>query len=307
MMINTTNLSCEYSAEIEAMVLFSGVNKLTRKRVVLAQAIIHGVCCPFTVTLNFLIILVLLKIRSLRSNTNIMIGLLAVVDLLMGLIIQPSLVAENIMHYSKDQFSCSDLIYHYHSDRVLFLVLQTLTFSSLHHLTLINIERYIGIRETFRYPVIITQKRLVIAVVCAWLLAGILSFNVIFPALILPMNTSVLACVLVCVYCSFVVTRESRRHHRQIIAQHMAVGLPPNMLPRKAIWVFVFLTVVILISYILAGLTRCLADEATSILTLPSSLVVLNALFNPIIFISRSKEFRIELRGVLGIRPGAER
>ncbi|EDO45718.1 predicted protein [Nematostella vectensis] len=304
-MENTTNTSCPMFGKFAEMLPFPKTDMRTKKNVVLVQAILHGATCPFTITLNFLIILVLLKARSLRSNANIMCGLLASVDLLAGWIIQPSLVAEHIMYYSTDQYTCFGATYHYYTHRVLLFVSQILSLSSLHHLTLLNIDRYIGMKETLRYPVIVTQQRVVFGVVCAWLLATLLSLNVFYSALFLPMNISVLVCFSFCIYCSVVVTHESRRHQRQIVTQHRAAGLPLNALQkRRANWVFIFLTLALLLTYFIAGLMRAFRDRVPNILQVTTSLFTLNALLNPVIFILRCEDFRIALRGILEIDPG---
>ena len=55
--------------------------------------IINRLACPFTVLLNLLVILVVIKRRpSLQSNRNILLSCLAITDLLTGLIVQPLFV-----------------------------------------------------------------------------------------------------------------------------------------------------------------------------------------------------------------------
>ncbi|EDO47233.1 predicted protein, partial [Nematostella vectensis] len=111
---------------------------------------------------NLLVIIALVKVRPLRSRANLMLGCLAVTDLMTGLIVQPLAVNFNVTLYL-NPLQCPSSATQTMS--------KIITSSSLYHITLLNIDRLIAMKKTFRYPVIVTDGRVCLAVIMAWVVA----------------------------------------------------------------------------------------------------------------------------------------
>lgn len=55
----------------------------------IATYVVSCVACPLTIVLNMLIIVVVVKKKTLQSNINILLCSMAVTDLLVGAVVQP--------------------------------------------------------------------------------------------------------------------------------------------------------------------------------------------------------------------------
>ena len=72
----------------------------------IATYVVSCVACPLTVSLNMLIIVVVIKKKTLQSNINILLCSMAVTDLLVGAVIQPlSIVSGAFFFQGHDQAS----------------------------------------------------------------------------------------------------------------------------------------------------------------------------------------------------------
>ena len=93
--------------------------------------------------------------------------------------------------------------------------------SSLFHLVLLGLERYIAMKHTFSYPRLVTEGRLLVASLLSWL------FSVFQTVLLLVSKTVLLRSVMISTslslvvifFCHFTVCREIRRHEKRVAAQ----------------------------------------------------------------------------------------
>ena len=130
--------------------------------------IINGIACPFTGLLNLLVILVVKRRPSLQSNTNILLGCLAVTDLLTGLIAQPSFVVWKTLYVLKNiNFTAVKEVHNY--------FLRTFIISSSLHLMLVTCERLLAIRYTNHYLYIATGRNIKVSIVLSWFFSFIIS------------------------------------------------------------------------------------------------------------------------------------
>lgn len=130
---------------------------------------------PPTICLNIFVIVAVLKIRKLQTNSNILIASLAVVDLLVGAVSMP-------MAISVDTLTVEGTL----SDRMLctyIYILYTTSTASFYHLILIAWERHVAIARWTKYKVIVTKKRVKRYAGIAWITAILtVAFHVIFTA-----------------------------------------------------------------------------------------------------------------------------
>nr|XP_055063086.1 trace amine-associated receptor 13c-like [Misgurnus anguillicaudatus] len=113
----------------------------------------------WTVFLNLLVIISICHFKKLHTPTNMLILSLAVADLLVGLIVMP-LEAIRLIEtcwYFED-ITCR-----------LFLTITGLLFStSLSHLVLIAVDRYVAVCHPLLYPQKITMTRTIITICVCW-------------------------------------------------------------------------------------------------------------------------------------------
>ncbi|EDO48011.1 predicted protein [Nematostella vectensis] len=198
--------------------------------------------------LDFTAVSSLVKFRSLRSKQNIIIGCLASVDLLTGAAVQTTTIAFNLKHYfASVQIRCIPL-------PLRIIINRAFVVCSLYHVTLLNIDRYIAIKNTFHYPVIVTNQRITIAVVWAWVITIVLCITEYFvPSLSFLLTVFSILCIIICFYSFSVVILESRRHQNAIAAQHRSTGLPAFQRSASST-VFIFFTALFVLTYIFMGL-----------------------------------------------------
>ena len=123
--------------------------------------IINCITCPFTVLLNVLVIIAVKRRPRLQSYTNILLACLAATDALTGVTAQPLYILWRTSQLLG--ITNSDIIRVFHSSS-----LRALSLCSALHLSLVTFERLIAIKFTMRYPYIITNKKLKVAVIAIW-------------------------------------------------------------------------------------------------------------------------------------------
>ena len=111
---------------------------------------------------NSLVILLIWRRRRLRTTSNLMLTSLAVSDLLTGLLAVPMVIACSLslkveVCIAMDTWN------------------RFLAFSSVGHLFLLSVDRYIRVTKMLQYPTIVTEERLRWALASVWATALFLS------------------------------------------------------------------------------------------------------------------------------------
>ena len=120
-------------------------DKVTRRYVTnLLTGVLNAVLLPCAIVANSLVILVIIRKVSLRSPLNLLLGYLAVSDLLVGLFVQPSYVAFRLVENQDTFFPCALRPLHTTGFSVCYGV-------SLVTLCTISCERYIALFYPLRY------------------------------------------------------------------------------------------------------------------------------------------------------------
>ena len=273
---------------------------------VIFNVIVNSITCPFTVSLNVLVIMAVNRRPRLQSNTNILLACLAVTDAATGLIVQPSFIAWMILKLLGMPNQSTLLFMLNSSSRTLFVC------SSL-HLTLVTFERLIAIKFTMHYPQVLTKKNIKVAVIVFWVAA--LSIEVgkklstnppIFVNLVTPVV--LFSCTVFVAFSYTLLYRETRRHEKKIKAQQ----LPQEEVERFAreskvlkTTVYVIGAVVICFTPVVVfvtvfNITKVTGHEAILresndydvFWTTTRTCGVLNSLLNPLIYCWRQREMR---------------
>ena len=262
------------------------------------------VCCPLTTALNLLVVVSVKTKRRLQTVSNIVLGCLAVTDVLMGVIGMPVFI---LLGIASLQAAESDIFCLAKQSR---LVMSILSFATLLHLVLMNVERYIAIKHSFRHATIVTKSRVVGSSVIAWIVA--LGLNI--PLFITQSTVFITATttlyslfLVVMIYSQVVVFCECRRQEKLIAGQQVNVEAREKFLKeRKAFKLTTTVLVTILISYLPRFVGRILQTlfslSGTSWIAISYALwfsVTVNSLINPIIHCARTRQFRVAFCEIL--------
>ena len=128
--------------------------------------ITKSIAIPITVLLNILVIVAVNTRKKLYKNSNILLASMAVADLIVGAVSMPLTTSYDILLLRKDlsiRICVLAMVNH--------IVVYTVVSSSLYHLTVIAIERYVAIKMWKSYKVLITKRRINFFASMAWLLA----------------------------------------------------------------------------------------------------------------------------------------
>ncbi|XP_022788926.1 trace amine-associated receptor 8c-like [Stylophora pistillata] len=131
--------------------------------------------CPLTICLNILVIVAIMKIRKLQTNSNILIASLAMVDLLVGAVSMPMAISVDALIVRgtlSERLLCANIY-----------ILYTTAAASFNHLILIAWERYVAIARWTEYKLIVTKERVKRYAGIAWITAILtVAFYVTFTA-----------------------------------------------------------------------------------------------------------------------------
>ena len=155
---NSSKIPCEsskLSVELSEFQLNDAISAA-----ILAVCIINGLLSAVAVSANTLVVAVMLRYRELRSNSNILILFLALTDVMVGLIVQPSFIvfsAGKLQMY----FNCAALMS--------YLLTETFCVGlSLLTLSVVTLERYIAIFHPFWYVLNVNKTRLLCVTGTVW-------------------------------------------------------------------------------------------------------------------------------------------
>ena len=278
-----------------------GTDHLTKEAyaVFIFITVANVITCPFTTLLNVLIIISVKTRLFLRTKSNIALACLAVTDAVMGLIGQPVFISLVITRLQGDDtLNLKQAV-------VNVFILRLLTTSSLFHLAMITVERYIAIKHSLRYTTIVTEVRLICSSAFLWILAFLLTL----PAILQNSNmmrkissVTMASCLAIIAFCQVVLYREARRHQRQTIEQQISMEVKQRKLKeKKALKTTTTVLFFLLLNYspltfvqILFNIYVIESDNSRDILTLTVIFsVIANSFVNPIIYCVRVRQFRV--------------
>ncbi|CAH3167319.1 unnamed protein product [Porites evermanni] len=268
--------------------------------VLVALIVIHATTCPFVIVLNLLVMIAVKTKARLRSMSNIALACLASTDVMVGLVVQPLLIAQmvNLIQGETTAGACS-----VQSATGFFITF--FCFSSSLHLFLITVDRYIAIMRPYIYIQTVTKARVLIATALAWTLSvivHIVSFidEERFRTIISVVVVSLVAIIAVC---NIIVYREVHRHEKQIAAQQVDVVTRENFLSQKRAFKLTLTIIALLvISFLPVIIFRRLKEPLKRIVSFGTlscifmavySLPAFNSFVNPFIYCIRLRQFRV--------------
>ncbi|XP_020632773.1 beta-2 adrenergic receptor-like [Orbicella faveolata] len=296
---NTTLLSCGFtffplnpakiSPDLHAVFIFIiAVNALT---------------CPFIILLNILVIVTVKAKRHLRSKSNIALACLATTDLVVGLVVQPLLIASaSLLVKGEANMFCTAF-------KVSQRVTQKCCVASFHHLLLINAERYIAIKHSMQYDNLITEIRIIIASSLVWVttiflpLEDMLTTEKRSVAKLTVLLTVPLVILVAMIYFNGAVYQEVRRNEKRIAANQVSLEAKAKLLKNnKAFYLTIIVLLAVFLCYIPANICFAIFRSAKDsipakighvVVHLLSLMPILNSFINPLIYVVRIRYFRV--------------
>ena len=278
--------------------------------------ITKSIASPLTVLLNFLVIVAVNTRKELYKNSNILLASMAVADLIVGAVSMPLTTSYDILLLRKDlsiRICVLAMVNH--------IVVYTVVSSSLYHLTVIAIERYVAIKMWRSYKVLITKRRIKLFAFMAWPLAILTSaptsimeiakadYTYIKIVSIIS-GVKTVACVTIIGYCYIAAYLSMRKQKgsesSEVVARNRAKM--ENTIARATR----ILTTVLLISYIPSILVLILGPtvsifRTSSYFRWSELLLQLNSLLNPFLYcLFLNRNFRKEVLAMMKIRKPDE-
>ena len=262
--------------------------------------VISIITCPVTTVLNALIMVAVKTKNQVRTKSNIALACLSSTDAVMGVIGLPLFSSWLIVELQGNTFGM-------HCELIGFTrtSLRLLTIASLLHLAIVNVERYIAIKHSLRYEIIVTEARLIGVSALLWTITLLLTF--------LPGNNYVQydigltsLCIASIYSCQVVLYYETRRHEKKIALQQVSVEAREKFLREKkalkqtttVIFFLIICYLPIIISRVFIS-TFAVLNSVNSVYFVHFTgvfFVISNSLLNPIIHCVRMKKFRLALK-----------
>ena len=165
------------------------------------------------VTLNCLTIYALTKVSSLPRPFKTLLLSLAVSDLGVGLMVQPSYIATLVME--KEQKTENNPAYNI-SDQFLRFTLNLFGFASFLGVTFLSLDRFLAVYLHLRYQELVTHKRVSAAVISMWAFSAVLSFMRLW------ISAQILYIIFVIIYIFFLLTMTALNYKIYIAVRHHA-------------------------------------------------------------------------------------
>ena len=259
---------------------------------VIANCILNAPVMLLSIIGNALVLVAILRTPSIRSPSVIFLCNLAVSDLLVGLVVEPAYIAEQIVR----------------TVTVPQKAVKTMGFAgcgvSLWTITAITVDRFLALHYHLQYPNLMTTSRAIYTIVTIWCIITLFSFSILWSPRIYYFLGAfcITICLLVCLVCFIKIYRIVRRHQLQIHVQQQAVENSTDaknhhirQSTRSAKNIFIYFLAMILcyspfsIVVIISGFTGV---DLKVILTFSFTVVLMNSSINPFLYCWRMTELR---------------
>ena len=284
--VMTSKFKANYSSNAEAN------PKSGFETVVLANCILNAPLMLLSIIGNALLLVAIMRTPSIRSPSVIFLCSLAVSDLLVGLVVQPAYIAEQIVR----------------TVSALQEAVTAMGFAgcgvSLWTMTAITVDRFLALHYHLQYPNLMTTSRAIYTIITIWCIITLFSFSILWSLSIYYFFATfcITICLLVCLVCFIKIYRIARRHQLQIHVQQQVVEnstdthkqqIRQSTKSAKNIFIY-FLTMILCYSpfsivVIISGFTSL---DLQVIRTFPVTIAFMNSSINPFLYCWRMTELR---------------
>ena len=257
----------------------------------IANCILNVPLMLLSIVGNALVLVAILKTPSLRSPSVIFLCNLAVSDLLVGLVVQPVYIVEQMVKtVPKLQEAVGGMGF-------------AGCGVSLWTMTAITVDRFLALHYHLRYPNLMTTSRAIYTIVTIWCIITLFSFSVLWSPRIHYFLGAfcITICLLVCLVCFIKIYQIVRRHQVQIHVQQQAVENSTDtnkqqirQSTKSAKNIFIYFLVMILCYTPLFFVYIILINNLNSIVlrTFPVTVAFMNSSINPFLYCWRTPELR---------------
>ena len=262
--------------------------------------VISIITCPVTTFLNALIIVAVKTKNQVRAKCNIALACLSSTDAVMGVIGLPLFSSWLIVELQGNTYGTYCVLIGFSRTS-----LRLLSIASLLHLAMVNVERYIAIKHSLRYEIIVTEARLIGISALLWTITLLSTFFTSGNYVQFDIGLTSL-CIASIFSCQFVLYYETRRHKKKIALQQVSVEAREKFLREKkalkqtttVIFCLIICYLPIIISRVFIS-TFVILNSVNSVYFVHFTgvfFVISNSLLNPIIHCVRMKQFRLALK-----------
>ena len=244
---------------------------------------------------NLLVLVAILRTPSLRSPSITLLCSLAVSDFLVGIVVQPLYIANELLKHSSLKQAMDTMAF-------------ALCGVSLLTMTTISVDRFLALHYHLRYPNMMTTNRAMCTSAMLWFISFLLGFLTFWNmAFHFSVVIIIFICVLVSTVCYVRIYGIVRQHQLQIHLQQQAVesnttrnhqignNLKVQRSANSAKNTFIYYVVMILcytpvfISMSILAISRNLWTNAW---TLAETAALMNSSINPFLYCWRLRELR---------------
>ena len=282
----TSKFKANYSSNAEAN------PKSGFETVVLANCILNAPLMLLSIIGNALLLVAIMRTPSIRSPSVIFLCSLAVSDLLVGLVVQPGYIVEQMVKtVPKLQEAVGGMGF-------------AGCGVSLWTITAITVDRFLALHYHLQYPNLMTTSRAIYTIITIWCIITLFSFSILWSLSIYYFFATfcITICLLVCLVCFIKIYRIARRHQLQIHVQQQVVEnstdthkqqIRQSTKSAKNIFIY-FLTMILCYSpfsivVIISGFTSL---DLQVIRTFPVTVAFMNSSINPFLYCWRMTELR---------------
>ena len=282
----TSKFEANYSSNSSAN------HKIGFETVVIANCILNAPLMLLSIIGNALVLVAILKTPSLRSPSVIFLCNLAISDLLVGLVVQPVYMVEQMV---KTVPKLQEAV------GAMGLVGCGVSLSTI---TAITVDRFLALHYHLQYPNLMTTSRAIYKIVTIWCIITLFSFSILWSRRIYYFLGAfcITICLLVCLVCFIKIYRIVRRHQVQIHVQQQAVenstGTNKQQIrqsTKSAKNIFIYFLVMILCYtplfcvYIISAINNL---NSMVLWTFPVTVAFMNSSINPFLYCWRIPELR---------------
>ena len=277
-----------------------GQNRDNQKIMITVNCVLNVPLMLVSIVGNSLIILAVLKSPCLRRATSLnLLCSLAVSDLLVGLLVQPLYIADEL----KTLVNAEDQLLHHLSGMLGFFLCGV----SLNTMTVASLDRMLALLYHLRYATLVSESRIKYIIVFVWLGTLILTAALYFwnkYVFHLISGFFITICLVVCTASYIRIYFIARRHHAEIQIVHQAIAENSDTSKRKltartiksAVNTFIFYIFLILcyvpqvVLLIIFGTMSVKYWRAEW--TFATTVIHMNSSINPILYCWRLRELR---------------
>ena len=259
----------------------------------IANCILNVPLMLLSIVGNALVLVAILKTPSLRSPSVIFLCNLAVSDLLVGLVVQPVYIVEQMVKtVPKLQEAVGGMGF-------------AGCGVSLWTMTAITVDRFLALHYHLQYPNLMTTSRAIYTIITIWCIITLFSFSVLWSPRIYYFLEAfcITICLLVCLVCFIKIYRIVRRHQVQIHVQQQAVEnstdtnkqqIRQSTKSAKNIFIYFLVMILCYTPWFFVCIIAAINNLNSIVLrTFPVTVVFVNSSINPFLYCWRTPELRM--------------